>query len=153
MERGELDHCFIEINMCRDGCVNGPGSGTDTVSRFASRVRIRDYAYEDAESYPNLPETIPMQMQFVDRSSKEDIPDEETIRAILAKIGKNGPEDELNCGSCGYKGCDDYARALVEEEAPTETALALPVAGVLILAALSLLSYAISCSIFEKQEP
>ena len=24
-----------------------------------------------------------------------------------------------NCGSCGYKGCDDYARALVEEEAPT----------------------------------
>ena len=32
-------------------------------------------------------------------------------------------------------------------------ALALPVAGVLILAALSLLSYAISCSIFEKQEP
>mgnify|MGYP000389766213 CR=1 FL=1 len=46
------------------------GSGTDTVSRFASRVRIRDYAYEDAESYPNLPETIPMQMQFVDRSSK-----------------------------------------------------------------------------------
>ena len=32
-------------------------------------------------------------------------------------------------------------------------ALALPVAGVLILAALSLLSFAVSCSIFEKEEP
>ena len=117
MERGELDHCFIEINMCRDGCVNGPGSGTDTVSRFASRVRIRDYAYEDAESYPNLPETIPMQMQFVDRSSKEDIPDEETIRAILAKIGKNGPEDELNCGSCGYPTCRAKAIAVYQGKA------------------------------------
>lgn len=24
-----------------------------------------------------------------------------------------------NCGTCGYKGCDDYARALVESDAPT----------------------------------
>ena len=55
-----------------------------------------------------------MQMQFVDRSSKEDIPDEETIRAILAKIGKNGPEDELNCGSCGYPTCRAKAIAVYQ---------------------------------------
>ena len=51
-----------------------------------------------------------MAMQFVDRSNKEDIPDEETIRAILAKIGKNGPEDELNCGSVSYTHLDVYKR-------------------------------------------
>lgn len=117
MERGELDHCFIEINMCRDGCINGPGSGTDTVSRFASRVRIQDYAYADADEYPNMPEQIPMTMQFVDRSSKDDIPDEDTIHAILAKIGKVTLDDELNCGSCGYPTCRDKAIAVYQGKA------------------------------------
>ena len=41
----------------------------------------------------------------------------ETIRAILAKIGKNGPEDELNCGSCGYPTCRAKAIAVYQGKA------------------------------------
>ena len=117
LQRGELEHCFIEINMCKDSCINGPVSIKDSVSRFSTTVKMKQYANEDSGEYPNLPEQIPMEMQFVDRSSKEDVPDEEMIRTILLKIGKESPEDELNCGSCGYPTCRDKAIAVYQGKA------------------------------------
>lgn len=117
MERGELEHCFVEINMCRGGCINGPVSMKDSVTRFSSSLKVKKYAGEDGKEYPDLPEQISMSMQFVDRSAKEDIPDEQTIRAILSKIGKESPEEELNCGSCGYPTCRDKAIAVYQNKA------------------------------------
>lgn len=117
LQRGELRHCFIEVNMCKEACINGPATVRDRLSRFATKLKIEDYAHEDDREYPPLPENIPMAMQFVDRSVKEDIPDEETIRAILAKIGKESPEDELNCGSCGYPSCRAKAIAVYQNKA------------------------------------
>lgn len=117
LERGELAHCFIEINMCKGACVNGPASGHNSVSRFAAKVKIEEYAQEDDTLYPSLPEHIPIGMQFVDRSVHEDIPDEATIRAILSKIGKETPEQELNCGSCGYPSCRAKAIAVYQNKA------------------------------------
>ena len=40
------------------------------------------------------------------------LPDEDTIRSILAKIGKESPEQELNCGACGYNSCREKAIAV-----------------------------------------
>ncbi len=117
MERGELEHCFVEMNMCAGGCVNGPVSLKDAVSRFSSSVKVRGYAKSDCESYPDLPDNVPMEMRFVDRSPKEEIPDEPTIRAILSKIGKETAADELNCGSCGYPTCRDKAIAVYQGKA------------------------------------
>ena len=117
LQRGELKHCFIEVNMCKEACINGPASVRDSLSRFATKLKIEDYAREDDDTYPLLPETIPMSMKFVDRSVKEDIPDEATIRAILAKIGKETPEQELNCGSCGYPSCRAKAIAVYQNKA------------------------------------
>jgi iron only hydrogenase large subunit-like protein len=36
-------------------------------------------------------------------------PPEETINEVLKIIGKQNPEDELNCSACGYKSCRDFA--------------------------------------------
>ena len=120
LEEGWLDHCVIEVNACRDGCVNGPASGVKNHERFSSSVRVRNYALEDCDEYPVLRDTISMHKQFLDRSPKEEIPDEDTIRAILAKIGKHGPEDELNCGSCGYPTCREKAIAVFQGKAELE---------------------------------
>ncbi len=117
MKRGELEHCFVEVNMCRGGCINGPVSLKESASRFSVSLKVRNYAKEDCAGYPELPEQIPLGMQFVDRSAKEDIPDEQTIRAILSKIGKESPEEELNCGSCGYPTCRDKAIAVYQNKA------------------------------------
>ena len=45
------------------------------------------------------------------------IPGENTIREILAKMGKTSPEQELNCGSCGYNTCREKAIAVYQGKA------------------------------------
>ncbi|MEW6106840.1 MAG: [Fe-Fe] hydrogenase large subunit C-terminal domain-containing protein [Bacillota bacterium] len=48
------------------------------------------------------------------------VPDEDAIRAVLAKTGKYAPEDELNCGACGYDSCRDKAVAVLQGMADPE---------------------------------
>lgn len=42
---------------------------------------------------------------------------ESVIRSILAKIGKETPEQELNCGACGYASCREKAIAVYQNRA------------------------------------
>ena len=58
-----------------------------------------------------------MHKVFTDRSEREDIPGEEVIRAILRKTGKDTPEQELNCGMCGYNSCREKAIAVYQGKA------------------------------------
>ena len=44
----------------------------------------------------------------------EQMPGEAAIRDILAKMGKTAPEQELNCGSCGYATCREKAIAVYQ---------------------------------------
>ena len=39
------------------------------------------------------------------------VPDDKTVKAIRECL------PGINCGACGYKGCDDYAAALAEGKA------------------------------------
>lgn len=65
-----------------------------------------------------------MGKRFFDRSSKEAIPDEATIRAILQKVGKETPEQELNCGLCGYESC--RAKAVAVYQGKAELTMCIP---------------------------
>lgn len=119
--RGELSGCFIEVNMCSGGCVKGPTVEDD---KFISRFKIK---LEMEESIPREPadegglakaaEGIDFKKRFEDRAPKDPIPTEEEIRRILAEIGKTKPEDELNCGACGYPTCREKAIAVFQKKA------------------------------------
>ena len=61
---------------------------------------------------------------FADRMSRSEAPSEEAIREVLAKIGKTSPEQELNCGSCGYPTC--RAKALAVLQGKAELTMCLP---------------------------
>ena len=39
------------------------------------------------------------------------------LTAVMESIGKYSPEDELNCGGCGYNTCRDFAEAVLEYKA------------------------------------
>lgn len=112
MAKGELDHCFVEVNACKGGCVNGPAKTKGEETRFKAALDVENYAREDADAYPAVDEEIPMAKRFFDRAHHEKLPDEDTIRSILAKIGKESPEQELNCGACGYNSCREKAIAV-----------------------------------------
>lgn len=54
---------------------------------------------------------------FPRMESTADMPSEEEIAAILKQMGKTRPQDELDCGSCGYNTCRDKAVAIYQGKA------------------------------------
>jgi hypothetical protein len=48
------------------------------------------------------------------------MPSEKEVREILARVGKTGPEDELDCGVCGYPSCREKAIAVYQGMAESD---------------------------------
>lgn len=123
IKNGELHNAFIEINACKGGCVYGPVVGENKRKRFQATIAIEKYAKkEDAAPLPEI--GFSMKKQYIDKKHKEEMPTEEQIREILRKTGKNTPEDERNCGFCGYPTCRDKAIAVFQNKA--KLAMCLP---------------------------
>ena len=120
MIRGELTGCFIEMNMCSGGCIKGPTVNDETISRFKLKLdmeeTIEKKAVPEEESGPAL-ESVSLKKVFLDRSPKDPVPTQEEIKKILAMTGKLRPDDELNCGACGYPTCREKAIAVFQKKA------------------------------------
>lgn len=126
MEKGELEHCFIEANVCAGGCVKGPASDKWQHSFVKAKVQIERQAEHTPASEEINYDVVPMSKTFYDRSIKEELPTEEELRELLRAIGKYKKEDELNCGACGYPTCRDKATAVFQHKA--ELGMCLPYA-------------------------
>jgi uncharacterized Fe-S cluster-containing protein len=46
------------------------------------------------------------------KDTQKPVPTEKEIKDILKLMGKTSPDDELNCGTCGYESCRDKAVAV-----------------------------------------
>lgn len=120
LSRGEIKGCFIEINNCSGGCVKGPTVEDETISQFKVKLDMEDAVKKapvDSRTVSRMLVDVQMRKDFMDRSVKEPMPTEEEIQAILREIGKNRPEDELNCSACGYPTCRDKAIAVFQKKA------------------------------------
>lgn len=120
MSRGEIKGCFIEINNCAGGCIQGPTVEDETISRFKVKMGMEDAIKKDpvdSKTVVQMLVDVRMEKEFADRSAREPMPTEEEIRAILKETGKNRPEDELNCGACGYPTCREKAIAVFQKKA------------------------------------
>lgn len=120
MTRGEIKGCFIEINNCAGGCIQGPTVEEGSVSQFKVKLDMEDAVKKDpvdSRTVAQMIAGVQMDKTFADRSSKDPMPTEEQIRTILRETGKNRPEDELNCGACGYPTCREKAIAVFQKKA------------------------------------
>ena len=129
MCRGEIKGCFIEMNNCDGGCIQGPTVEPGTVSQFKVKMDMEDAIKKDpvdSKTVAQMLVDVDMGKTFMDRSAREPMPTEEEIRAILKETGKNRPEDELNCGACGYATCRAKAAAVFQKKA--EIGMCLPYA-------------------------
>ncbi len=123
---------FLEALNCDGGCISGPGtSHVDSAVRRKKAVasyvveRLKDpeifegddefarEVYEKGYGILGAEAPAPTDLYSEDFS-------EEQIRGALARLGKTAPEDELNCGGCGYPTCRDMARALLAGLSETE---------------------------------
>ncbi|WP_125140880.1 [Fe-Fe] hydrogenase large subunit C-terminal domain-containing protein [Clostridium transplantifaecale] len=120
MMAGEIRGSFIEMNMCTGGCINGSAPLYREVSRFRVKIDMEERISRepaDGGMLRGMSEGVGLKKQYRDRSTNDLMPTEEQIREILAKTGKKTPEDELNCGACGYSTCREKAIAVFQKKA------------------------------------
>lgn len=120
---GKLTTGFIEILGCDGGCVSGPARPLEEQNKTSFELKNKLIkCVEEAEEYSETVELKDDELYqaYKDKSISYIVPTEEQIRAVLEQIGKTKPEDEHNCGACGYNTCRDKAVAVINGMAEAE---------------------------------
>ena len=123
IENGNIHHCFIEMSACVGSCVGGP------VMEKYHRSPVKDYLVVaefagDKDFAVSQPDVIEIKKNFEPIPRRGQMPSDAEIKDILRQMGKTRPEDELNCGSCGYNTCREKAIAIYQGKA--EISMCLP---------------------------
>ncbi len=126
---GRLHNVFVEMNICEGACINGPMIRSRQGGMLECQDRVTDYA---APGFPDVPpkrdfqadRPVPLACAIPAKPVREKIPTQAELEEILAKMGKQSPLDELNCGSCGYPTCREKAKAVFNGKA--EITMCLP---------------------------
>ena len=116
LENGSLHKCFIEMSACRGSCIGGPVMEKARYTPVEDVMRITQSAGREDFDVPQ-PDELYMKKHFSVIDLGQVQPTEPEIRQLLAKMGKFNPEDELNCGSCGYNTCREKAIAIFQGKA------------------------------------
>jgi len=109
---GRLKASLVELLACKGGCVNGPAMADVSGGIYLARQKVIEfYARNKKDLHITRDEWPSMERTYRDR--KVHVPEfsEEDIQAVLHRVNKFTPEDELNCGACGYSTCREKAVA------------------------------------------
>lgn len=126
---GEADASFLDV-LCCDGCIMGSGMTTNE-PYFKRRARVGQYVRQAIQIHPDEHwqaamesfRELDLSRKFAPFDQRITPPDSVTIVKILEKMGKYKPEDELNCGACGYDSCREHAVAIHKGLAESEMCL------------------------------
>lgn len=120
---GGLHKCFIEMSACVGSCVGGPVMEKYHRSPVKDYLAVAGYAGSlDFETEQPRERSLKQNYTELDKHSK--LPSDDEICAILREMDKFKPEQELNCGSCGYNTCREKAIAIYQGKA--EISMCLP---------------------------
>ena len=121
IRQGKVHHCFIEMSACPGSCVNGPVM-EHRKSLITSTLAVDDYAgRQDFRLEQPAPELL--RKEFSNLTRKKEMPSPMELQKILKRMGKTKPEDELNCGTCGYDTCREKAVAIYQGKADVSMCL------------------------------
>ncbi|HQH27954.1 MAG TPA: [Fe-Fe] hydrogenase large subunit C-terminal domain-containing protein, partial [Oligoflexia bacterium] len=127
--QGNLDANLLEV-LCCQGCIMGPGMATDAplfrrrsrVSRYV-RSKMAHLDYPQFKSEIKRLKNLDLSRTFFQNDQRLSVPERAELADIMTQLGKFSPEDELNCGACGYDTCLDHAIAIYKGLAETEMCL------------------------------
>ena len=114
-----IQHHF-NLFFCH-GCLLGPGMQHHN-ERFLRRSLVRHYAEKRVGKLDkNLWEKnmekwskLDFSRSFTPNDQRIPEPPEEAVLEVLKIIGKDNPEEEINCGACGYLSCRDFATTVAK---------------------------------------
>jgi iron only hydrogenase large subunit-like protein len=123
---GKFSDYLIEMSSCRHSCVGGSAMPNDGISVFERKMRIEKYKqafpHNETEHSINI-DTIPLTRKFYNKSSNLKQPNNIELETILYSMGKYTSNDQLNCGTCGYKTCKQKAVAIFNNMAEANMCL------------------------------
>ncbi len=117
MKAGKIHGCFVETSTCYGSCINGPEKPDSDYHPISLSLDLQRYVSSRCRVEEPDISGLDLTWDIKPAPLMENIPDEKTIRSILAQIGKPTPEQELNCGSCGYRTCREKAIAVYQKKA------------------------------------
>jgi signal transduction histidine kinase len=126
---GQLDARFLEV-LCCNGCIMGPGM-TAQAPMFTRRAQVSQYVRDRLETFDAAQWRADMQRLggldlsrgYHPNDQRATPPSREELGRIMRLLGKHKPEDELNCGACGYDTCIEHAVAIHKGLAENEMCL------------------------------
>ena len=110
----DMDGVFIEMNACEYACINGPCAIRNKGGAIKANEAVRGYAGSGGCKVPSFNEEELEGMRHIHkrlRASGFDVSEERLLK-IMAKTGRDKPENQLNCGACGYDSCRQKAWAV-----------------------------------------
>ncbi|MBU3188850.1 4Fe-4S binding protein [Clostridium bowmanii] len=127
IKNGDLKGVLIEASACKGSCIGGPVMVKNGENYYTKLKKVKNYIksrknYNDPIN-TEIPTNIDFNREFTGKSINRIIATEEEITAILKKMDKFEPKDELNCGVCGYNSCRLKAQAIFEGMAETTMCL------------------------------
>lgn len=98
---------------------------------FSKTANIRNYVREKLDRLDekkwlddyNRYRDLNLARNFTSDDRRNPLPSNEEIESVLQRIGKFSPDDQLNCGACGYDSCIEHAMAIITGLAETEMCL------------------------------
>ena len=124
-----LSGTFLELSCCVEACINGPCSLIPYGGSIRAMSKIHNYVDKERQQMGAENRTqesdlgLDLSHSYPRMRVKNKIPTEQQIKEILARTGKFRPEDELNCGACGYSTCREKAWAVINGYVDIEVCL------------------------------
>ncbi len=103
------------------GCLLGPGMETHK-ERFKRRALVRLYAEKRVNALDKKKweddvrkwSALDFSRSFNPNDQRIPEPPEEAIKEVMKIIGKENPNEELDCGACGYQSCRHFASTVAK---------------------------------------
>ena len=121
--QGDITAKFVNLYFCH-GCIDGPAidnklSGfrrKELVAKYTASTADPAQTERDIQQYSS----IDLNRRFTPQSVGLAIPGEEDIQNVLNQMDRAKPEDQFNCGACGYTSCRELAIAICQGLAEIE---------------------------------
>ncbi len=119
LQAGAIHPKFLDVLFCQ-GCIDGPIVDKNISGPGRKQIIVDFFESQSEEVWEGdkdvASQLIPLDLgrSFSVQDISFPVPKEEDIQAVLTELGKNYPNRNLDCGSCGFSTCREKAIAVVQ---------------------------------------
>ncbi|MFB0559285.1 MAG: [Fe-Fe] hydrogenase large subunit C-terminal domain-containing protein [Dehalococcoidales bacterium] len=121
--RGDITARFVNLYFCH-GCIDGPVIDNE-LSGFRRKELVANYTAREADPAQTEKDIqqyagIDLSRRFAAQSIGLATPSDKDVESVLKQMNRSKPEDQFNCGACGYSSCQELAIAVNQGLAEVE---------------------------------